>query len=377
MCRSDTRGQGGLRKCGYICPLAHFQFLMDGFLLSELPSPHPNLLTQRSPTGHLRTSSATALKLFPTQKESSVPSDFWQFWKSRSSGLSLMAGLCFAFWKEFTFCPKLRTQPWKTFLDWWSFRHQSPDRDFSGRNKRISPEPAVLWPLLCAAHTGSSSWRHLALTPKEVTKCPTPWLLAYLKIKMGLQGPGIHTLCHKSLLHSLELQLQAARARCQAPSSSLWPLFFHSWLSTLGLPGPHRPTTLLPNLLPNASTSPPPLQPSWPHLDSRGDQTADASLVLLQVTLARAQEELSKAETRPCPSPSLPAPSVMKYNPNFLQRSSKEPAALASLLSPSVCSDPAASLSVPQILRLIPSSGHSLQVCFHQARPRSLRRCTS
>ena len=196
MCRSDTRGQGGLRKCGYICPLAHFQFLMDGFLLSELPSPHPNLLTQRSPTGHLRTSSATALKLFPTQKESSVPSDFWQSWKSRSSGLSLMAGLCFAFWKEFTFCPKLRTQPWKTFLDWWSFRHQSPDRDFSGRNKRISPKPAVLWPLLCAAHTGSSSWCHLALTPKEVTKCPTPWLLAYLKIKMGLQGPGIHTLCH-------------------------------------------------------------------------------------------------------------------------------------------------------------------------------------
>ena len=181
----------------------------------------------------------------------------------------------------------------------------------------------MLWPLLCAAHTGSSSWRHLALTPKEVTKCPTPWLLAYLKIKMGLQGPGIHTLCHKSLLHSLELQLQAARARCQAPSSSLWPLFFHSWLSTPGLPGPRRPPTLLPNLLPNASTSPPPLQPSWPHLDSRGDQTADASLVLLQVTLARAQEELSKAETRPCPSPSLPAPSVMKYNPKFLQRSSK------------------------------------------------------
>ena len=135
-------------------------------------------------------------KLFPTQKESSVPSDFWQSWKSRSSGLSLMAGLCFAFWKEFAFCPKLPTQPWKTFLEWWSFRRQSPDRDFSGRNKRISPEPAVLWPLLCAAHTGGSSWRHLALTPKEVTKCPTPWLLAYLKIKMGLQGPGIHTLCH-------------------------------------------------------------------------------------------------------------------------------------------------------------------------------------
>lgn len=171
----------------------------------------------------------------------------------------------------------------------------------------------------------------------------------------------------------------ASSSSSTLPSPQLLTLasVFHSWLSTLGLPGPHRPTTLLPNLLPNASTSPPPLQPSWPHLDSRGDQTADASLVLLQVTLARAQEELSKAETRPCPSPSLPAPSVMKYNPKFLQRSSKEPAALASLLSPSVCSDPAASLSVPQILRLIPSSGHALQVCFHQARPRSLRRCTS
>ena len=48
---------------------------MDGFLLSELPSRHPNLLTQWSPTGQLRTFSATALKPFATQKGSSVPSD--------------------------------------------------------------------------------------------------------------------------------------------------------------------------------------------------------------------------------------------------------------------------------------------------------------
>ena len=41
---------------------------MDGFLLSELPSPHPNLLTQQSPTGHLRTSSATALNCFQPRK---------------------------------------------------------------------------------------------------------------------------------------------------------------------------------------------------------------------------------------------------------------------------------------------------------------------
>ena len=61
---------------------------------------------------------------------------------------------------------------------------------------RISPKPAVLWPLLCAAHTASSSWRHLALTPKEVPKCPTPWLLAYWKLKMDVQGPGIHAFCH-------------------------------------------------------------------------------------------------------------------------------------------------------------------------------------
>lgn len=115
-------------------------------------------------------------------------------------------------------------------------------------------------------------------------------------------------------------------AKAPAPHSGL---FVHSWLRTPGLPGPHRPPTLLPNLLPNTSPSPPPLQPSWPHLDSCGDQTADASLVLLQVTLACAQEDLSKAETRSCPSSSSPAPSVMKYNPNFLRRSSKEPPALA------------------------------------------------
>lgn len=143
-------------------------------------------------------------------------------------------------------------------------------------------------------------------------------------------------------------------AKPPAPHSGL---FVHSWLRTPGLPGPRGPPALLPNLLPNTSPSPPPLQPGWPHLDSWGDQTADASLVLLQVTLACAQEDLSKAETRSCPSSSSPAPSVVKYNPNFLRRSSKEPPALASPPSPSVCSGPAASLSAPQILRLIPSSG--------------------
>lgn len=132
------------------------------------PKPAHPVVTQGTPQDF----QCTVLKLLLTQKQSSVPSDFWQ--SHCSSGLSLMAGLCFAFWKEFAFCPNLRTQPRKTFLKQWSFRHQSRDRDFSGRSKRISPEPAVLWPcsaLLTQPAAPGATWLWL---PKKLQNALLP-----------------------------------------------------------------------------------------------------------------------------------------------------------------------------------------------------------
>lgn len=40
----------------------------------------------------------------------------------------------------------------------------------------------------CVTYTAGRSRGCLALTPKEVTKCPSSWLLAYLKLKMGVQA---------------------------------------------------------------------------------------------------------------------------------------------------------------------------------------------
>lgn len=50
----------------------------------------------------------------------------------------------------------------------------------------LAPKGFALACGLC--HTAGSSWGCLALNPKEVTKCPTSWLLAYLKLKMGVQA---------------------------------------------------------------------------------------------------------------------------------------------------------------------------------------------
>lgn len=47
-----------------------------------------------------------------------------------------------------------------------------------------------------AACAAGRSGRPLAPTPGEVAKCPTSWLAACLKIKMGLRGPGIPAVCH-------------------------------------------------------------------------------------------------------------------------------------------------------------------------------------
>lgn len=107
---------------------------------------------------------------------------------------SLLSGSSWG--KELVFHAELKIQAKKS-VKWWRFRHQPPSRNFLQKEyEALPPEAAQLWPVLCAAYTAGTSWRRLALTPKEVTKCPTSWPLAYLKIKMGLQGPGVHAVCH-------------------------------------------------------------------------------------------------------------------------------------------------------------------------------------
>ena len=178
---------------------------MDGFLLSELPSRHPNLLTQWSPTGQLRTSSATALKPFPTQKGSLSPLTLTVL-----KVMFLPAGLCSAFWKEFAFCPKLRSQPCKTFLKQWSFRHQSPDRDFSGRNEDLPQAGRALASALCCSHS-QQLLAPLGSDSQGSSKMPYSLAVSLLKTKNGCTRPW----------HSRFLSLVTASFPGASASSSL------------------------------------------------------------------------------------------------------------------------------------------------------------
>lgn len=205
-----------------------FRVFLDCRLLSQLPSPHQNLFTQLSSTGHPqffqfhgpRGVSKSQLNFCPVWLLTALKFMVTLLLSAQSP--SQPSALPFA--REFTFCPELKTWTKKTNIKWRCFRHEPLNRDsfFKSYEVRLSPHAGcALACALCCLH----SWELLApLAFDSLGSYKMPYFLAVslFKNKNGFTRPW-PSCC-------LSLVTPSFPGASASGSPSAWPSAPHSRL---------------------------------------------------------------------------------------------------------------------------------------------------